>query len=496
MIWHIFRKDCRQLWRLGAIVAAAQMTNAALWFALGAFNEPRGLVTFAQLFSAAAVLGMAALVVAVVQQDCVPGVSQDWLIRPIRRRDLLCAKLLFVAVVVQGPAVLADVAHGMAAGFPIRDSLAAALSRSAFMLLVFDVSVLALASITSTLVQVMASLVAIWLVVMSGVFAGILARGGSPPPFASSGIQWMTPAYWSVLACSAALVVIPLQYFRRATRQSRRVVVTAVLFAPMLSLSTWGGAFAVQQRLSPNLPVAESIRIGFDDSGAGRVAATAQAGSTRSLLLPLRVSGLIPESVLMNDRADVRLIRRDGSTLYEGKTTPALGYSDDFAVRPAAGGDVFTRQRVVLPEPVYRRLSDQSVRVEIDYSLTLLRQTAVAAIAVGDAGRQVSGFGWCRAEIDDDGDEIELGCVKAGRAPRCVSVILEGPASDRGNPEQWLCEPDYAPYHVQLYPDSTGRFSLNVKARNTKGAKLILKSYRPEANVTRALVIPEMRLVE
>ena len=62
--------------------------------------------------------------------------------------------------------------------------------------LVFDVPVLGLAAITSTLVQGMGSLIGIWLTVMVGVFAGIVARGGAPPPFASSGIQWMTPAYW------------------------------------------------------------------------------------------------------------------------------------------------------------------------------------------------------------------------------------------------------------------------------------------------------------
>ena len=128
MIWRIFRKDCRLLWRHVATVAAAQMTNAALWFWLEPFNQPRGLVTFAQLFAAATFLGMASLIVAAVQEDAVPGHAQDWLIRPIRRADLLGAKLLFVAALVQGPALVADLAHGMAAGFAFFDSLAAAVS--------------------------------------------------------------------------------------------------------------------------------------------------------------------------------------------------------------------------------------------------------------------------------------------------------------------------------------------------------------------------------
>ena len=157
MIWRIFRKDVRQLWPLIAIVAMAQLTNATFWFSLGHFKEPRGLVIFADLFLMAIFLGMAALTAAVVQQDVLPGVSQDWLVRPIRRSDLLRAKLLFVVIAVHGPGLVADLAHATAAGFAPRDSLAAALSRSGLMLLVFDLPVFALAAMTRTLVQVAAA---------------------------------------------------------------------------------------------------------------------------------------------------------------------------------------------------------------------------------------------------------------------------------------------------------------------------------------------------
>ena len=143
--------------------------------------------------------------------------------------------------------------------------------------------------------------------VVAGVLAGILMRGGAPPPFAASGIQWMTPAFWSLLACSAAAVTIPLQYFRRATTRARQIVGGAVLVAPMLSLSTWDSAFAVQRRLSPNPTVAEPIAIAFDSS-LGRSAAEPASTSATAVLLPLRVSGLAPEAIVMNDRADVRLM--------------------------------------------------------------------------------------------------------------------------------------------------------------------------------------------
>jgi hypothetical protein len=507
MMWQIFRKDCSQLWPLAATIACAHMTNTALRLILGPFNQPRGLVTFAELFSAATLLGMCALIVVAVQEDVVPGASQDWLVRPIRRRDLVVAKLLFVVVVVQGPALLADIAHGIVAGLEVGDSVSAAFLRSTVMLLVLDVPVLGLAAMTSTLVQVMVSMIGIWLAVMVGVFAGIIARGGTPPPFASSGIQWMTPAYWSVLACSAAAVIIPLQYFRRATTQSRGIVLAAVLLAPVLSVSTWTSAFAVQQRLSPHSLLAEPIRLTFAADG-GTITSIPGITSSRTLLVPLRVSGLPADSVLLSDRAEVRLAGPDGGTLYRGKTTPTLGYGNDFVVRTTDGGDVSTRQQIVLPEPVYQRLRNQSVRMEIDYSLTVLDLAATATIAAGDGDQRMAAFGRCRSQIDEDGDEIELGCLRSGPAPTCVSATLESVTPSARNPTQWSCDPDYSPYHVHLYPDATSRFTMTVKLADVRptnepsadrsqldGAFVRVKSYQPAAHFTRRLVVHQIRVL-
>jgi hypothetical protein len=508
MIWRIVRKDWRQLWALVTIVAMAQGVNAALWFSLGQFNEPRGLVIVANVFSIAMWLGMAALIAAVVHEDRLPGVSQDWLIRPIPRGDLLCAKLVFVAMAVHGPMLLADVAHGIAAGFPVRDSLGAALSRTVSVLLAFDLPVLALAAITSTLVQVAAGMLSICLMVMGGVAIGVLIRGGAPPAFAASGIQWMTPTFWSMLAVLATAVTVPLQYFRRATTRARRVVGVAVLLAPMLSLSTWASAFSVQRWLSPNPALAEPIAIAFDP-GLGRSAGEPDPTSASAVRLPLRVSGLARESMVVNDRADVRLVGIDGTTLFRGRTTANVGYGDDFPVRTADGGEVRTHQQITFPGSVYEHVRSQLLRVEIDYSLTLFLVEANNTIAAMNGDERLAAFGWCRTKIDADGDDIELGCVKAGAAPTCVSMTLENPVNGRRNPDNWNCHPDYAPYRTHPYPDAIAQLGGGLPFRDVQGltkypvnasqlpaAQVNLKSYRPQAHFTRRLVIPEVRLGE
>jgi hypothetical protein len=209
----------------------------------------------------------------------------------------------------------------------------------------------------------------------------------------------------------------------------------------------------------------------------------------------------------MNDRAEVRVAGPDGGTLYRGKTTPALGYGNDFVVRTTDGGEVRTRQQIVLPAEAYQRLRNRSVRMEIDYSLTLFALTSTATVAAADGSQRISAFGRCRSQIDDDGDEVEFACIRSGPAPTCVSATLESPTWGRAA-TQWSCDPDYSPYQVHLYPDATSRFMISVKVPEVavssgraaapsriEGALLRVKSYRPAAHVTRRLVIPQVRVI-
>src|SRR2546423_5869145 len=43
------------------------------------------------------------LIAAIVHVEAIPGVRQDWLVRPIRRGNLLLEKFLFVVLMVGGP---------------------------------------------------------------------------------------------------------------------------------------------------------------------------------------------------------------------------------------------------------------------------------------------------------------------------------------------------------------------------------------------------------
>ena len=506
MILNIFRKDLAQLWLLSVIVALMHLANAAIWFFLEPFGEPRGLLTISQVFSFLALFGSQALIVLLVHQEVLPGVSQDWLVRPIRRRDLLLSKLLFLVVVVQCPMLLADLAHAIGAGFPFSAAFAAALSRNAFVLLSLSLPLFAIATVTRTLVQVAAALISIWLFVVLGIGLGILARGGVAPIFAANGIQWMTPAWWSLLACSTALLVIPVQYLRRSTHRARGMVVAAVLLAPLLSLSPWAAAFSVQQHLSSHPALSRSIMIAFNPD-IGRSAAEFNSRFRTVIFLPIQVSGLPPDSFLMNDRAEIRIIDRDGATIYRGRTIEALGYHDDFPVRTTHGGAVDAYQRIELPDKIPAHVLTNPVRVEMVESMTLFRLEAEESIPALDADASSSAFGRCRTKLDSEGDDIELGCEKPGPAPACTSITLENPADGVRGRENFTCDPDYAPYRAHIVPDGMSQFGGEISLGDLQGstknpgdptqfdpARLIVRSFQPAAHFTRRLVIPAIRL--
>ena len=102
MVRHILKKDWTLLWPLVTALAVLQGLLAFARFTAGHFLDGLPTVPLAvlELLAAATVITLA------VHQDPIPGIRQDWLVRPISRRDLFLAKLQRRAVrVVIGEAL-------------------------------------------------------------------------------------------------------------------------------------------------------------------------------------------------------------------------------------------------------------------------------------------------------------------------------------------------------------------------------------------------------
>jgi hypothetical protein len=153
MVWHIFKKDWKLLWMFVLVVSVVHWMGAAIFHKLGLFGEDPMLEMLGEALPILAVFGSAFLIAAIVHLDAIPGVRQDWLVRPIARRDLVLEKFLFVVLMVNGPIFVEVLLQGLASRFSLRASLAAALWQVAFLFFAFALPLFSFASVTQNMTQ-------------------------------------------------------------------------------------------------------------------------------------------------------------------------------------------------------------------------------------------------------------------------------------------------------------------------------------------------------
>src|SRR6185437_9018095 len=95
------------------------------------------------------------LIAAVIHAEPLPGRGQFWLTRPYQRKSLLCAKALFIVTFVNIPIVVADLFIVHATGFPITANIGGFLWTQVLLLAVFEIPAAAIASITSSLLELL-----------------------------------------------------------------------------------------------------------------------------------------------------------------------------------------------------------------------------------------------------------------------------------------------------------------------------------------------------
>jgi hypothetical protein len=194
------------LWPLIAALAVLQVLLALARFSAGVFLT--GLPTVPG--SLLELLAAASLIALAVQQDPIPGARQDWLVRPVARRDLFFAKLLFALVLVQSPWFATDLVQGLANGFSFGQSASAAAACAVWVLLTLTLPVLAFAALTTTLTETFVAALGVCAVVIG--FLIVPGSVGATRPAALTGFAWVPSLLREVLLLVAAAGVLVLQY--------------------------------------------------------------------------------------------------------------------------------------------------------------------------------------------------------------------------------------------------------------------------------------------
>jgi hypothetical protein len=519
MAWHIFKKDFKLSWQFALAVALVSWLTAFVYSRLGHFAENHVLTSLLDLLAVVRAMGSGFLIAYVVQHDSLPGVRQDWLIRPIRRRDLLAAKLLFVILLVQGPVFVGDLAGGLAEGFSFSSCFMAALSRSVYLFLGFDLPVLAFASITRNFSEAVVGGLGLFFLVMffQVMFFGM--NNGSLHPIAATfqtGMAWAPEAMRMAILFFGIAVVLAFQYWGRKTPVSRSLILLIAIICLLTQALPWNAAFAVERAFSSSPALSDSVRIDFDpqsprykepsgiDLNQARVQNAVNLVSGDSIVfIPLRITGLPPHTILFGDRYEARAIGPDGIAIDLG-TKINLGYK----AAKAEGASQLIYYPLQVQPGVFQRIKDKPLKLEPDYSLSLLEPSASAYIPALNGDARVPGLGWCETGVNEAGTGVEIHCSRPGNGPTCGTAVLENASTGKSNPEGSQCNPDYTPYFGRYVPDTAvTRFSVHLPFRDPSGlahypvdgpqlgtSNIKLTLYKAEAHFNRKLTIPNIRL--
>jgi hypothetical protein len=414
MIWHIFCKDWRLLrWPVIAL-AVVQIGASVMYF----FIRSAGMtLTIVQTLRVVTSIGGALLVVALVHQDVIPGDRQDWLTRPIRRGNLLTAKLVFVALALQGPKFLADLLEGLGTGLSLPASLSMAVERGAWLFVAFVIPWLACSSVLANPVQ---------MVGLSFLLAIFTQLASTSNEFLNSGMEWMASALIAAVVFVIAGGGLVLTYL------SRRVTTTQLLLFPLFFLPfgtahvPWAGGFAVQQRLSAA-------------PGAARdIALTPLPDAIEDKKERILVSGLGPDALLHVDK---------------------VGRNNDLNQAP------FWRDRgqAFLLHDLRRG------RGAVDYYMTLLEVASVETFPATGGSHGVPGVGRCTSRINFENTAVQLDCLEDAKMPSCYTLTLEHIPSGTRNPEVNQCVPDYSPYPDLLVRHNLSGHITQVTFRQNEG---------------------------
>jgi hypothetical protein len=528
MIGHILKKDWKLLWPMVALVVAIQAGYECAAWSAGLLEHKTGAEALLHPLMLAWFIGIAALSAAVVQQDAVPGVDQDWLIRPLKRSDLLLAKLIFLALTISAPMFILNLAHALAMGMPFASSLTAVLAKELFIFAFFIVPVAALASTTRNLTELVILGAALLMIFAVSLSLSAFLAGPAWCPTCHTGMSWLQHLLQHVGTLLGAIVILCTQYYWRQSAVARGFALLGAASLVFLQIP-WSGAFALERWLSepsgdvsavalergeeaPTLNTTSAASLasrqtarllmhGDVDQAFESLHRRASRGDTPVLVdLPLHTTGTSAAEMLLVDRLHIQLSSEDGRLLYQG---PDADPSPGLLAADPADATGPARQTIEIPGDVYRTASAAPTRLRMDYWLTLVKVGAEHKIAALDGELRSPDIGLCA--ISRDANIIALHCDSIKQAPFCYSAALYA-ADGRHNPEVIKCDPDYRRHWPPLI-DVFNVFGVELPLRDPYGVAhyavdsselgtsyVLLKIYVERDHFKRTLSIADLQL--
>jgi non-heme chloroperoxidase len=446
----IMKKDATSLWPL--------LLLTGLFFLADVILVRLDLLPAWTLYRTPVLLvAMTALTLPLFQLDSPVSLTDDWLCRPVPRRELIAAKLLLLAAVIYLPRVIGVLLADLGLGFPPREALLDAFLLQEGWFLFLLPGLVFIASVTRTFVQGFGVLFGLFICVFVIPTPFVRPPGPLEPGIRDalffSGLQWLATTPAKLAAFVLVAVGIWLIYWRRRLVAARvllgiTVCVMLILLLLPMALMPWSATFAAHQAFaaSPDpaagaqtihlrnprtcFPAARRAELGTD---ADFVAATRALGLT--LWTDEELPGVGPDAVAFLTAIEARGLPRDWRVkLNYVQAHYSAGGQRLYSLRPARyitdHAEVARLAHAwMVPEHALSRLQELQPRLDLDYSLTLLKPRQYSLPTDG-VRRLLRGLGSCGAALDEPGNRILVSCFSALSHPAQISAELNDvPAS-------------------------------------------------------------------
>lgn len=448
----------------------------------------------------------AVLIISVFQLDSAASFTEDWLCRPVRKRELLGSKFVIVVSSIYLPHVLGTFVADASLGFSLWESFLDALLVPNRVLLFLVPVFMFSAIVTRTFVQGFGVLFAMFICVFVIPTPFVRAPGpldlGIRDALLMSGMLWLATLPARLVSLALLMLGFWLVYWRRNLKLARVVLVITVLvsvslFVLPMSLMPWKTTFALQAA-SAAAPPADAVLVSLHTTRACFPATLrAQISSDPAFVAAKHGLYVWSDEELrdagLNSLAFITTVEARGLPLdWRVKLNYVqANYSTDGtlveSLRPARfmtdWGDGPLTHSWMLPESTLSRLETGQPQLELKYSLTLLKPRNHFLPTDGKR-HALPGLGWCSAKADVPRNRVEVECFSAITHPTQISAQLNEISASR----QYGAV-DFAPEWARLpYGD---RVEIIVGyLRLTKHDTITVTAWENAGAIEKSLVLP------
>jgi len=384
-ILHIFKNDVRHFWR--EIVLMALTVIAYGWQRSTHSQEPGFLAAdIAFSFSSQIVALLVPvvfifLIVRAVHAECLVGDRQFWITRPYDWRQLLAAKLLFVASFVNLPLFVLQVFLLWHSGFWPPKYLPGLIGLQVHWIALVFLPTVVWAVVTAGIGQFVLTVLGLLLYVIT-----ISALMSKIPNMGVEGAASIPGSLTYIAVYAAFFVVVLWQYARRRTVKSRMLLLGLAAAVPILFAITPYRTIIARRYPTPAAGQSLPVRLAFDPAKPASLKGGYPEKNKVHIKLPLLVSG-IAEGLMVSEGGTMESIEAAGGLRWESRW--GHGYGQLVANRP------HTSETISIDKGFYERVKSVPVKIQITFALAFARAAEADHVVASAVPFTVPGNGRC-----------------------------------------------------------------------------------------------------